>query len=240
MSKAGKKICLGVAVGIAVLAALILVLFRPETGNKETTGQTTVPPQTETTVSLPAAQLPMELEGGLVLDSLFQYTGLNPDNENQEGTDIAAITLKNTSDTYLSRAQLSVTLTDGNVATFEVTDLPAGAMVMAFSREQTTMDSKAACHGVHCTASFDPEVAAIPETVTITIAGSSVALTNQTDQPLTNLVIYCRNILGTEYFGGVTYQYTIEKIPAHETVTLEAVDCILGLVDVVRVEMSDE
>lgn len=238
MSSAGKKICLGVAVGIAVLA--VLILFRPGGGEEEATIQTTVPPQTETTVSLSETQLPMELEDGLVLESLFQYTGINPDNENREGTDLAAITLKNTSDTYLSRAQLSVTLTDGSVATFEVTDLPAGAMAMAFSQEQTTMDSKTACHAARCTAAFDPDAVAIPETVTITIAGASVMLTNQTDQPLTNLVIYCRNILGTEYFGGVTYQYTIEKISAHETVTLEAEDCILGLVDVVRVEMSHE
>lgn len=102
------------------------------------------------------------------------------------------------------------------------------------------MDSKTSCHAVNCTVSFDPELVAIPEQVTVTVAGTTVTLTNQTDRPLTNLVIYCRNILGTEYFGGVTYQYQIENIPVHATVTLEVEDCILGLADVVRVETSQE
>lgn len=200
----------------------------------------TEPSETEPAQTLTQLQLPLELEGGLVLENLFQYSGLNPDHENREGENIASATLKNTSGEHLTQALVAVTLTDGSIVTFKITDLPAGATVMAFSREQASMGGKVGCHAVSCTVSMGLEAPAIPEQVTVAVTGATVTLTNQTDRPLTNLVIYCRNILGTEYFGGVTYQYTIENIPAHATVTLEAEDCILGLVDVVRVEMSQD
>lgn len=234
---------LAVVLGIVLLVLVLLVLLLPgsEEEAPETTKQTTASStQTEPTVSLPELELPLELEGGLVMESLFQYSGVNPDAENRKGEDIAAATLKNTSDAYLRSALVTVVLTDGNVVTFEVTDLPAGATVMAFSREQASMDAKTGCHTVECTASYGLDTVAIPEQVTLTVTGATIALTNQSDQPLTNLVISCHDILGTEYFGGVTYQYMIENIPAHETVTLEALDSVLGMVDVVRVAMKHE
>lgn len=197
---------------------------------------TTAPVQSpQTVVSLPAT-----LDGGLKLENLFQFSGLNPDAGNQEGTDIATVLLKNTSGSYLVKADLTVTLADGKKLTFTVTDLPPGQSAMAFSKENASIGASAACSAVSCSTTFEPGLVPVPAQVSVSINGTAVTLTNQTDQALSNLVVYCRCPLGEEYFGGITYQYEVKNLPPRGTVTVDAVDCILGMAEVVRVEINNE
>ena len=248
------KMLLWLLVVLIVLVAVCLLampdlLNRFPGGGKETVPQGTTQSQnsepsgtTETSepVKLPAMSLPKELDGGLQLESLFQFSGTNPDSNNREGTDLATILLKNTSGSYLKTAEIAVTLTDGKKLTFTVTDLPAGKSVMAFSKENASISAKAACSEVSCSTSFEPGLVSVPAQVTASVTGTTVTLTNQTDQELFNLVVYCRCPLGEEYFGGVTYQYIIKNLPARGTATVDAVDCILGMAEVVRVEIDQE
>lgn len=187
-----------------------------------------------------AVSLPLALEGGLQLESLFQFSGINPDAANQEGADIAAILLKNTSGSYLLKADLTVTLTDGQKLTFAVADLPAGKSAMAFSLENATIGADAACSAASCDATFDAALVPIPPQVTASANGMTVTLTNNSDKALTNLVVYCRSPLDEEYFGGIAYKYTVNSLPPHGTVTVDAVDCILGIAEVVRVDINNE
>lgn len=197
---------------------------------------TTAPTQSQQSV----VSFPATLDGGLKLDNLFQFSGLNPDAGNQEGTDIATILLKNTSDSYLAKADLTVTLADGKKLTFTVMDLPPGQSAMAFSKENASIGANAACSAVSCSTSFEPDLVPVPAQVSVSVDGIAVTLTNQTDQALTNLVVYCRCPLGEEYFGGITYQYEVKNLPPRGTVTVDAVDCILGITEVVRVEINNE
>ena len=54
------------------------------------------------------------------IDSLFQYSGINMDAQNEECEDVASLQLKNNSDQYLEKAEISVELTDGTAFSFEV------------------------------------------------------------------------------------------------------------------------
>ena len=197
---------------------------------------TTAPAQIQQSV----VSLPATLDGGLKLENLFQFSGLNPDAGNQEGTDIATVLLKNTSGSYLVKADLTVTLVDGKKLTFTVTDLPPGQSAMAFSKENVSIGANAACSAVSCNTSFKSGLVPIPAQVSVAVDGTAVTLTSQTDQALSNLVVYCRCPLGEEYFGGITYQYEVQNLPPRGTVTVDAVDCILGMAEVVRVEINNE
>lgn len=227
------------------------------TGPSETTapsqpGQTGQTPNDSTVPTSPAgttppsqaqqsvAGLPAMLDCGLKLENMFQFSGMNPDAGNQEGTDIATILLKNTSGTYLAKADLTITLTDGKKLTFTVTNLPSGQSAMAFSKENASIGANATCRAVSYSTSFVPDLNPIPAKISVSTVGTKVTLTNNSDQALTNLVVYCRCPLGEEYFGGISYQYIVKNIPPRGTATVNAVDCILGMTEVVCVEVNKE
>lgn len=184
--------------------------------------------------------LPLGLEGGkLLLDGVLQFDGINPDCGNESGSNIAAVSLTNQSDTYLRRVELSVTTTDGAALHFVVTDVPAGKSIMAFATDNASLQTGAAVEDVTCQAEFDPDAALNDELVETSVDGTRITVKNKTDTALENLVVYCHCTLGDQYFGGVTYSYMINTLAAGETAELDAVDCILGLAEVARVAINE-
>lgn len=175
-------------------------------------------------------------DGKLEVMGLYVYTGINPDCGNREDSDIASITLKNTSDEYLSEATVSLKLSDGMVANFKVTDLPAGRSVMAFSTENTLLASDAVCAEVSGEGTFDSEASMLENAVSVNVDGMTITLTNISGSDMDEIIVYCHNILEPDYFGGTTYIYSIENLAAGASTTVDAVDCILGLAEVVRID----
>jgi hypothetical protein len=193
----------------------------------------------KTTESIDAVTFPLIIEEGkLEIESIIQYDGLNPDCGNQEGNDIAAITVRNVSDVYLESAEISMSTNNGNILTFVITDLPAGEAVFAFSQENTSVDADAVYGDVICEASFDADANMSQDQVSVSVDGTVITLQNETNESLSNIVVYCHSTLGDQYFGGITYTYSIETLPANGSAEVDALDCILGLAEVVRITVD--
>lgn len=227
------------AVALAVLLLAVVLLSRFSAGEdagepSASTKSADTTTSTAATVKLPQIDVPVSLDGKLEIESLFPYDGINPDCGNQEGKSIAAIVLRNTSDTYLDQADIEMTLTDGSVVRFQVEDLPAGKSVMAFSAENGQLKDGVGCADMTHTVVYDTTVTQT-DLVSVSTDGMSVAVTNVSGKKLTNIDVYCHNSLDGDYFGGTTYMYTIENLAAGEIATIFALDCILGMVEVVRV-----
>lgn len=184
------------------------------------------------------SEFPMMMESGkLTLDNLFRYDGINPDCQYEEGTDIGAIEITNTSEDFLLEARISAKLSDGTQADFLVTNLPAGKSAMAFAVDNATLGAEVSCEDLTCEAVWlqeDP----MPESVTAVSDGMLITLTNNTDQNISELIIYCRCPFDEAYYGGIAYEYTVNDIPAHGQATVEALDCILGLAEAVRIAVK--
>ena len=60
-----------------------------------------------------------------------------------------------------------------------------------------------------------------------------------TGEELENIVVYCRCPYIDDYFGGLAYRYEVENIPAYGTAEVEAIDCILGEAEVVRIVIGE-
>ena len=204
--------------------------------NEETELVETAPVET-----LPALEYPLVLEnGGLQIENLFQYEGMNPDCDYEEGKDVASAMLKNTSDAYLEEAKITLTLIDGTVVNFAVNDLPAGKTVMVFDTANTSVEADALCADASCEAKWNPDVIPLPEEIGLTVDGVAVTVTNNTGRDISELVVYCRCPLDEDYFGGIAYLYTINDLPANESTTVDAWDCLLGMAEVVRVAVNHE
>lgn len=245
------RILILVAVVLALAACAVFfvpqLLYSMSGGEEEEISLQTEPKYTEAVVvetteetiptapTVPTVAFPLSVDDGrLEISSLFQYSGINPDCDGQEGTDIASIVLKNVSGMYLAEANISLTLLDDTQLNFKVTELPDGESVMAFSTENLSIPVDAACLSAECEASYDPTAVADSDQVTASVDGARITLTNISDQDISQIVVYCRDVLGDDYFGGTTYLYTVTDLPAGESTVVEATDCILGMAEVVR------
>ena len=237
---------IGIILVIAVVAVLLAVILPKASGDVTITSTTTAAEAVqgaENAAASPAGdpvKFPLTLsEGKLELESLFQFDGVNVDAGNQEGKKIAAITLKNVSDAHLGQADINLALSDGNALVFHVSELPAGKSVIALAADNQSLADDVYAVDAQCSASFE-EGAAISDAVTVNVTGMVITLTNNTDEVLSQVDVYCHNVLGTEYFGGITYQYTVNDLPAAGTTTVQAADCILGMAEAVRVSVSQK
>ena len=177
-------------------------------------------------------------EGNIEIESLFQFSGVNPDAGNQKTTDVASIVLKNTSGQYLREATVNATLDGGAELTFIVTELPAGASVMAFSIDNVRLLETDLCTAITVTPCFED----VPnnESVEISVDGMTVTVTNISSEDLNEIDVYYRDVFNDKYFGGMTYSYIIEKLTVGESTTFTAEESLLGVIEVVRVAVNDK
>ena len=174
-------------------------------------------------------------EDSLSVTSLFQYSGYNPDCGGQAGEEIASLAVTNQSEKYLASAKITAKLADGTKRVFQLTDIPAGQTVWVFAQDNGSFASSNTCKELKCEASFAEEQPLLAEQVAVETEGISVTLTNLTDEDLAGLTVYCHCLFDGTYFGGLTYAYPVDGIPAGESVMIQAEECYLGEAAVVRV-----
>lgn len=184
-----------------------------------------------TTPVTEAMDFPLTLEGGdLLIDSLFSFDGINPDCGYEESRDIASLKLVNTSGRHLSLAEITLTMSDGTELRFSAQHIAPGRSASVFCVTNTSLPRDAQCKSVQCHAEFTTEP--MSDDLTVQVNGMEINVTNDTDKDIRNIVLYCHNILGDEYFGGIAYPYEINSLSAGESTTLIAADCLLGIADV--------
>ena len=118
---------------------------------------------------------------------------------------------------------------------FQLADIPAGQTVWVFAQDNGSFTSSNTCKELKCEASFAEEPPFLAGQVAVETEGISVTLTNLTDEDLAGLTVYCHCLFDGTYFGGLTYAYPVDGIPAGESVTIQAEECYLGEAAVVRV-----
>lgn len=230
---------------LVLLAAALLLFLMPQvlyrlSGEADDSAPSAASVQSANQLPTPALTFPAVLaDGRLEVQSVFQFSGINPDCGNRECTDAASLTVKNLSDTHLERAEITLTAGPDQVLHFVVTELPAGKVSMVFSQENASVEMDAVYSGLTCDAVFNADASLQEDVVAVSVDGTRITLQNKTDTEIAQLVVYCRSTLGDQYFGGVTYPYTVNRLSAYGTAELDAVDCILGMAEVVRIAIHE-
>lgn len=255
MGRSSKKRSIGLWI-LGILAVVVIgisawQIVKLAADKSETTPETTQPQSSEsrpaeetkdtegTEQTLPVElQLPCELSDGVELESLFRYSGLNPDCGDENGDEIGGIILNNKSGKHLSQLTLRVTTSEGKTLSFQVKDLPAGQTAWAFEENNERFPSDAYAVSVESDVELLEEPA-IPESVTWEADYTEVTLTNNSGKDLTNLTVVCRCMLEDASFGGIAYEYTLDSLPSGESATISADDCYMGDAVVVRVASGE-
>lgn len=180
--------------------------------------------------------LPYALEDGkLAVTAVFQYTGDNPDCNDEPGENIAALAVTNQSGQHLTKAQFTAKLADGAELQFQAADVPTGQTVWAFAADNSSYDTANPCVSITCDARFEASTPVLAEQLSISVEETAVTLTNTSGAALENLTVDCHCLLNDAYFGGRTYSYAVPSIAAGSSVTIQAEECYLGEAAAVRV-----
>ena len=176
-------------------------------------------------------------DGKMTVNTLFQSSVDNPDCNNETGEDIATLEIVNTSDSYLREAKVNVTLTDGTAYAFTATDLPAGTKAWIFAEDNASVTIDAACKKISCQNEYIEQEWL--DGISAECSDTQILLTNNTDSVARNVLVGCHCMIADTSFGGVTYEYYVDEIPAHGSVTIEASDCYLGNAEVVYLQTKE-
>ena len=210
-----------------------------QTQPAETRPAETEPEQTVAPTEAPEI-FPVLLEDGmLTVQSMFQFSGMNPDADLQFGENIAGLQLVNTSDRHLTVAELAAVLEDGTILSFRAEDVAPGMTVMAFSLEHGSVEDPDRCVEVYGYAEFEEGDPLRSDLVEIQVEGVEITVKNVSGMDLTNLDIICHGLLDGSAFGGSAYTYRITSLASGGSTTVYAMDCILGMTQVTRVEPGE-
>ena len=239
-----------IALGIIVIVALIAVIILAGTGGKDGEKSTADGIDGASTAEeVKGIQLPYNSgseDENLEISALYQFSGPNPDCQNEDGEDIASLTVTNTTDRLMTSAQITVTLDDKTEYAFYAEYIPAGKTAQIYDIHNAVYtvkdeeDQKIPIEAIDVDAEFSDTMNLMQDQLEIEVKENEteVKLTNKSDQDLTDLVMRCHTLFDEEYFGGLTYTYQVGTIPAGDSLTVDAVDCYIGTAEVV--ELSQE
>ena len=174
-------------------------------------------------------------EEQIQVDSLFQYSGINPDAENAECEDVAAIQMKNNSEQYLESAEVSVELTDGTAYSFVVQDIPAGKSVIAFESGNTSYDGKTGVAFIEAKTAYSSEAGVKEDEVKVTSDDNGVQISNISGDAIGTMKVKYHCVMDDMYFGGISSETEVDGLAAGESTAVDTSESILGDADVVSI-----
>ena len=174
-------------------------------------------------------------EEQIQVDSLFQYSGINPDAENAECEDVAAIQMKNNSEQYLESAEVSVELSDGTAYSFVVQDIPAGKSVIAFESGNTSYDGKTGVAFIEAKTAYSSDAGVKEDEVKVTSDDNGVQISNISGDAIGTMKVKYHCVMDDMYFGGISSETEVDGLAAGESTAVDTSESILGDADVVSI-----
>lgn len=239
-----QKLAVGIVIVVIVLLIGMIFFVHPEkksadsskedgesADSVENTMQATEIDKTE-------SAFPYQLdEGKLEIESLFPFSGINPDCGNEECENAAAIQLTNQSGKYLSEAQITMTFDDKSELTFEVQDVPDGGVIYAFDTQNRAYSDSEDRKVTDVTAetTYADSSSLLGETISADVSDTTITLTNHSQESFDNLTVTYHCVMENTLFGGISYKVTADALGAGETAEVQAEEAWLGAAKVTKV-----
>ena len=174
-------------------------------------------------------------EQGLSVSELFTYTGPNPDCGFEQGNDIAAVTVENTSGKYLLCAEITVASDDGTEYSFTVQALEDGGRVTAFDTQNRTVKNGACAADSECSAHFMDAPDTYADRLQAQVISGEVTLTNISEDTFEFVFVDCRCTVSGESFGGKVFECPFLQVTPGATQSKACSEILFGVPEAVRI-----
>lgn len=161
----------------------------------------------------------------LELGSVFEYSGINPDCGNEFSDSVGALEIVNISGQYLEYAKITVELADGGKLEFLIQDIPADTTVLAFELQNQGYTDEIVTGVVTETDYGEGE---IQEAIVSSVSATEITLQNISQQDKTNIAVKYHCVFDDIYFGGKSWELTLDALQAGESTVLSAKECYMG------------
>lgn len=174
-------------------------------------------------------------EQGLSVSGLFAYTGPNPDCGFEQGNDIAAVTVENTSGKYLLCAEITVASDDGAEYSFTVQALEDGGRVTAFDTQNRTVKNEVCAADSECSAHFTDAPDTYTDRLRAQVISGEVTLTNISEETFETVFVDCRCTVSGESFGGKVFECSFSQLSPGVTQSKACPEILFGVPEAVRI-----
>lgn len=177
---------------------------------------------------------------GLKIESVFEFTGMNVDNKETDGEDIASLQIQNTTKKYLKEATIKLTSEDDKVFEFKVQDIPSKKSVLVFDKKNNSSLNIEKYKDIEIETDYKNKTDLHQKDLKIDIDDDSrMEIINLTDDPLNDIVITYKCLMDDSYFGGISYTHKIKKLEAKQTVEYIDNYCLMGKAEITSVTIDD-
>lgn len=221
-------------IAIAVICIIVAsIVFTDGKGN-----QTDNEPKLGKNMITSEIMFPHQIEKNVSVESLFQFSGTNPDTGN-EGENIAALFVTNNGDEHIEKADIIVKIKDSEELHFYISDLPAGKSINVFETDDKQFNFSDQVVSIKGDVHFGKQDKDLEENVKIVVEETEITISNVSNKNIKDMIVHCHCALDDVYFGGLTYNYPIRELKAGESVQLDAIECYMGEASVVRLSLDD-
>ena len=159
-------------------------------------------------------------EHELVCLEYSSFSGAFPeDGTGRQVQDVAAMLIRNDSGKFLDYAVVTCDIGQGT-GTFKVTGLPAGATVWVLEQDGKTVAPEEKFVVTDCEDYvFRSDAILSTDKLSVTTNGSTVTVTNISDETLESVCIYYKTLFSDgNFFGGITYMLGFDTLSPNQTV----------------------
>lgn len=194
-----------------VLAVFLLARIEPEVKDEssvstENTKQTVYTTPVETNID------PIELEEGLVISAMSEYTGIYmEDGSDETVSGVMMVVLTNHTDEDLQYAQITVSFEEGD-RHFDVTNLPSGCSAVILEKERLSMlDSEPISSDIENVVYFSEPMSTNADQILISGVSGIMNVQNVSGQDLDgDIYVYYKYYESGYYYGGITFRVKVE------------------------------
>lgn len=172
--------------------------------------------------------------------TVFPSSVMNTDADSEFVENLASVEFKNISGSYLKKCEIQAETADGELFSFYAEDIPADMEVMAFDTMNKSIAEKMEVVNFTCSTEIETADILMKDKIEVETEGIGIKLKNISDTDLSDLVVTCHWVMDDVSYGGSKYEYPVEMLKVGETATIEAADCYLGQVKVVRISANEK
>lgn len=175
-------------------------------------------------------------EGRLKLVSGMEYEGPDFEDGSMENGNYTALQIQNVSDSFLRSANIEVKVNDSDSMSVTIDSLPAGETVIVIGQGYEKYSEQDIYEVVSCESSYEESVVCEEEGLSVTYEAGMIRLTNQTAEDMAGMTCRYKGKAGDMLLGGITYEFTVDSLPAGQTYETESQNFLADSVQIIEIK----
>lgn len=175
-------------------------------------------------------------EERLKLVSGMEYEGPDFEDGSMESGNYTALQIQNVSDSFLRSANIEVKVNDSDNMSITIDSLPAGETVIVIGQGYEQYSEQDVYEVVSCESSYEESVVCEKEGLSVAYETGMIRLTNQTAEDMAGMTCRYKGKAGDMLLGGITYEFTVDSLPAGQTYETESQNFLADSVQIIEIK----